>query len=101
MVVFFQQADVFIFVGEYLHQYGLIDRIRIGEHFHGFFQFCRVVYALVEESPFGSQPWAEVLCVAVTKRCVFPDIDKPGSAWKISPPPLFSKIGRASCRERV
>ncbi len=37
MVVFFQQADVFIFVGEYLHQYGLIDRIRIGEHFHGFF----------------------------------------------------------------
>ena len=54
MVVFFQQADVFIFVGEYLPQYGLIDRIRIGEHFHGFFQFCRVVYALVEESPFGS-----------------------------------------------
>ena len=47
MVVFFQQADVFIFVGEYLHQYGLIDRIRIGEHFHGFFQFSRVVYTLV------------------------------------------------------
>ncbi len=52
MVVFFSRRT-FIFVGEYLHQYGLIDRIRSVNTFMASSNSA-VSYALIEESPFGS-----------------------------------------------